>query len=479
MTAYNKLKIAILAVFASQSIHAITIDPVQIQSAPGELLYAEMSFKQANLDLPMHVGLASSEDLLSIGGEAQQNLDHLNFFVRRTPNGSGVITITSSQPYHAPNLNIVIKVQEGNATQLQRVQSSLKAASNKAPIPPNPHDQPLVPVRIVSEEQIALNLPLSSSQSQPPALKATTDSTNTTAQTEEIPKTPITKAEPKTPAQTTENAKVAQQASASTPKIAADTAMPMGGTTLYVTKRSANGELETHAIHSVVKDSPTMPTAKATPPTPAQTKTPAVTTKKATVNTATTNNNKPTNFQYSVQSKDSLWSIASRIAKEQNRSVQDVMEQIHQQNKQAFTRGDINRLKAGTVLNLDTMLPAQASAKETKVKTKADSGKQSAPLSVKTAPKTKYKLNQAEMSLVAEQEQVSNPNAAQKKANIPEQLSLNVMTTREKSVKLQRNVTNLELALRKKDQRLQLLNTRLAELQQQLEAQQAKQKSTS
>ncbi|MEG2921012.1 MAG: hypothetical protein RR856_08055, partial [Acinetobacter sp.] len=44
MTAYKKLKIAILAIIASQNIHAITIDPIQIQSAPGELLYAEMNF---------------------------------------------------------------------------------------------------------------------------------------------------------------------------------------------------------------------------------------------------------------------------------------------------------------------------------------------------------------------------------------------------------------------------------------------------
>ncbi len=31
MTVYNKLKIAILAVIASQNIHAISIDPVQVQ----------------------------------------------------------------------------------------------------------------------------------------------------------------------------------------------------------------------------------------------------------------------------------------------------------------------------------------------------------------------------------------------------------------------------------------------------------------
>ena len=45
------------------------------------------------------------------------------------------------------------------------------------------------------------------------------------------------------------------------------------------------------------------------------------------------------------------------------------------------------------------------------------------------------------------------------------------MTTR-KTVTLQRNVTKLNQTLSLKDQRIQLLNARLAELQQQLQAQQ-------
>lgn len=50
------------------------------------------------------------------------------------------------------------------------------------------------------------------------------------------------------------------------------------------------------------------------------------------------------------------------------------------------------------------------------------------------------------------------------------------MTSREKTVKLQRNVTQLELALNQKDQRIQLLNTRLAQLEEKLKAQRAAKK---
>ena len=44
MTVYNKLKLAILAIVASQNIYAINVDPVQIQSAPGELLLCGNEF---------------------------------------------------------------------------------------------------------------------------------------------------------------------------------------------------------------------------------------------------------------------------------------------------------------------------------------------------------------------------------------------------------------------------------------------------
>ena len=43
------------------------------------------------------------------------------------------------------------------------------------------------------------------------------------------------------------------------------------------------------------------------------------------------------------------------------------------------------------------------------------------------------------------------------------------MTARQKTVKLQQNVSQLTLAIQQKDQRIQLLNARLAQLQQQLQ----------
>ena len=85
------------------------------------------------------------------------------------------------------------------------------------------------------------------------------------------------------------------------------------------------------------------------------------------------------------------------------------------------------------------------------------------------------------MSLVAENEQDSKLLSANQntlKNQSSKELALKVMTAREKTVKLQRNVTEIELALNQKDHRIQLLNARLARLEQQLKAQHADKKPT-
>ena len=160
MTAYNKLKIAILAIMAAPTTFAVNVDPVQVQSAPGELLYAEMHFRQSNLNTPIEVSLASLDDLASIGA-SHQPPGHLNFYTRRNSNGSGVITITSSRPITDRELNIIIKIKEGNAAHLQHVRTPLKSKIDLLKASLSPNERPLSPVVVVSEKDIALSLPVS------------------------------------------------------------------------------------------------------------------------------------------------------------------------------------------------------------------------------------------------------------------------------------------------------------------------------
>lgn len=466
MTVYNKLKIAILSILASQQMYAMNVDPIQIQSTTGELLYAEINFRQSNVNEAIDVSLATAEDLMSIGA-SHRPPGHLNFFTRRNSNGTGVITITSSRPLTESELNIVVKIKEGNATRLQHIRTPLKRS---APVPlaamQRSNEQALTPVMIVNEQDIALNLPVSANyqvetpkaieqqafeapltikRNTPPALNHQTVTVVQTAPSRSAASENTTVIAPKVaPAQTNNN-----------PTPTASTA-----TTSVTAQQSADPLVQKFAEQQRTKQlAQTQPAAATKKPAQiaATQAKPSPVTAKPTVNT-----------QHVVQSNESLWAIASRIAGENNRPVAEVMQQIKANNEHAFIQGDANRLRRGATLNLH----AQANSKPEKKAEIPQPETASAPQS----GKAKYRLNQAEMSLVAENQQDSTHGSAKKNTQSTQtsgDLSLKVMTSREKTVKLQRNVTELELALRQKDHRIQLLNARLAELQQQLQKQQA------
>ena len=165
-----------------------------------------------------------------------------------------------------------------------------------------------------------------------------------------------------------------------------------------------------------------------------------------------------------VQNNESLWKIASRVATQTNQSIPEVMQQIKANNEHAFIGGNINRIRRGAALNLAATNTTTPKA----VKGRPMNARSGQPQS----GKEKYKLSQAEMKLVAESKQDSAQGAAKEKSSKNQtnpELSSKVMTARQKTVKLQQNVSQLSLAIQQKDQRIQLLNARLAQLQQQLQ----------
>ena len=472
MIANNKLKLAILALLTTSVSHAITIDPVQIQSTAGELLYAEIHFRNAAPDQNIQVGLAEAEDLMSIGA-SHQPPGHLNFYTRRNSRGEGVITITSSRPMTQSELNFIVKVQAGSTTRLQHVRKNLTRPQLAQNTSSASREQPLVPVMIVSEKDIALNLPMSTQynieqpsvatetllnarQALPPSLNKPTQDTQSTSTTTPAPvvlQSPAAVADEVT-SETASTGNVAENLSANettvgnTQEISA-VAQSSDPLVAEYQQKQQQAAAEAQAQVETKPEIKVEATDKAT-------QTPASTTDKAQ--------------KHVVQSNESLWKIAHRVAQQQNRSVHDVMQQIKQQNEHAFIQGNANLLRRGAVLNLDTQR-----AVNTDQKTKAQLAQKVPAKPSQQSGKAKYRLNQAEMSLVAEKQQdskvASATNTAQN-AKTSKDLALKVMTAREKTVKLQRNVTQLELALNQKDHRIQLLNARLAELQQQLKAQQ-------
>ena len=499
MTVYNKLKVAILAIISSQHLYAITLDPLQIQSAPGELLYAEMSFHQADPTAKLDVGLATPEDLLMMGA-AHQPPSGLNFYTRRNSQGEGVIVITSTRPMTDSELNIILKIQESGAAHLKHIKQPIGQSSRAISAKAAANEKTLSPKYIVSEKDIALNLPESTRFSSPIATNAkelNLKQENLLNVSSALP--PVLNSSP-----SKQSSPVAiSVVTTPIPSQNQDTA-----TTKISPKIETNNINTTAPVKTESNPTPTMtkqpivqiaaqPVQTASqPPTPIEKESKPLDTKpvepqekikkqQSTQNTQqvkkkapATNSNSMTASnnsaqQHVVQRNESLWSIAQQIASQTQQPVAKVMNQIKAQNEHAFIGGNANRLRQGSRLNFN--LNTTPSRQNTAINQIA------AQTTHPRSGQAKYRLQQAEMSLVAESNQDSSNGSAKKdtlQQKTSADLSLKVMTAREKTVTLQRNVTQLELALRNKEQRIQLLNARLAELQDQLKVQQETKKPT-
>lgn len=533
MTIYNKLKIAILTILSSQHLYAITLDPLQIQSAPGELLYAEMSFHQADANSKLDVSLATPEDLMMLGATHQPPAA-LNFFTRRNNKGEGVIVITSSRPMTDAELNIIVKIQENGAAHLKHIRQPIRQKTQIAAAKSS-NEKTLAPKYIVSEKDIALNLPESTRYN----ANAATNSKETNLKQEKLlnapfalppalnipeSKAPVVTAisvSPPAKAEQTTTIRAASNTQATTAKTATTEQKPATPTIKQEVQQAAVVQAASNPAPppvsntAVAEQKPVIPTptikqevqqaavVQAANAQPANENIPAekpiqntenklVEKKQDTVAEYLAKNKEQpikqpspqsspsvasgenSQQQHVVRRNESLWSIAQRIAGQTQQPVYKVMNQIKAQNEHAFIGGNANRLRQGAHLNFNLgTVSSRQNPNANQIATQAPHG---AP-----AGKAKYRLQQAEMTLLAESNQDSSTGSAKKdtlQQKTSADLSLKVMTAREKTVTLQRNVTQLELALRGKEQRIQLLNARLAELQEQLKAQQETKKPT-
>lgn len=110
-----------------------------------------------------------------------------------------------------------------------------------------------------------------------------------------------------------------------------------------------------------------------------------------------------------MQRNESLWTIANRIAAQTKQPVAKVMRDIQAQNRHAFIQGDVNRLRQGISLNLTTANTAKASH------TKSKSSETN--LAKASSGRAKYRLQQAEMSIVAENSPNSTHGSAKRAHN--------------------------------------------------------------
>lgn len=495
MTIYNKLKIAILTILSSQHLYAITLDPLQIQSAPGELLYAEMSFHQADANSKLDVSLATPEDLMMLGA-THQPPSTLNFFTRRNNNGEGVIVITSSRPMTDAELNIIVKIQENGAVHLKHIRQPIRQKTQIATAKSS-NEKTLAPKYIVSEKDIALNLPESTRYN----ANTATNSKETNLKQEKLlnapfalppalnvpeSKAPVVTAisvAPPAKAEQTATIQAGSNTQAATPKIAVTEQKPTTPTIRQEVQQAA--VVQAANVQPVNENVPAGKPIQNTENKPVEEKQDTMAEYQAKnkeqpikqpppQSTPSAASGENSQQQHVVRRNESLWSIAQRIAGQTQQPVYKVMNQIKAQNEHAFVGGNANRLRQGAHLNFN--LGTVSGRQNPDANQMAAQTPHGAP-----AGKAKYRLQQAEMTLIAESNQDSSTGSAKKdtqQQKTSADLSLKVMTAREKTVTLQRNVTQLELALRGKEHRIQLLNARLAELQEQLKAQQETKKPT-
>ena len=428
-----------ISTLCTQSLYCISIDPIQIQSSRGSLLYAEINFKQADSETPIHIGLAQAEDLQTMGIQHYPP-HHLNFFIRKKIDGTGVITITSSQPITNTDLDIVIKIQDGDNIRLQHIQASLpnQVQPSHVLITQSQHDlsnidRVLLPITIINEQDIALNhiksvihtqtmaenaltmgQPLVISKNIPPLLNVlstqsapiiTTESDQrkiiargnslpTTEKTQKLLSAHLTIEHPINFKQQntvrpsvlskTENlniTKIIHPTSKDIPLIALIYEPPPLNNVSLQEKLSILESINNTKQHTIVQN-------KIHPITSQQEKLNLSTTEPSEIRSLQNNlaqfqhsqlketeaisqiiktsenivrnpqkilnkTNALEKTQYLVQKNESLWKIASRIAKREDFSIFKVMSRIKLNNPNAFIRNDINKLKNGTLLNLD------------------------------------------------------------------------------------------------------------------------------
>lgn len=436
MTKYNKLTSLVLFSLVSQLGHTLSFDSANVQSGQGQLLYVEIPYRNASANQPLQASLASGGDLIGAGSIPNAD-DNLNIFVRRTSANNGVIVITSDRPITANQLNVALKVQDGDGTYIQQVKKALPSPTSKTTVAMSTQEKALVP-QIVTEKEISLNLPTSTLYTNPAAAPNHTTT----------PDQPLAIQVSAPPA--------LQRSNQSQQQITPAPSVTSSVTPHPVISPPVRDIAPVHHAAITPKNSP--PVAKAQ-----STKTPSDAKQKpipqphlATTNTAT---------HYTVQRQDSLWTIASRIAAETHQSVPAVMRQIKALNEHAFIAGNVNRLKQGASLNLN-LHPTASQAKVLPHQTPS------------TAAKTKYRLDQAEMSLIADNPNKVSSDATQqtKQRSTTNALSSKLLATRQKTLSLQKQVSQLDFALQQKDHKLEILNARLAQLQQQLQQRQTAKK---
>lgn len=458
---------------------ALILEPIKIDSSQGDPLYAEIPFYQANTQAPLQVSIAQPFEIGIPEATNPSKLAHYNFYVRQNNQGNGVIVITSNQPINDKNLSLLLKINDSGQLHIQQVRKPLPTRIQR--LESSLQEQTLQPRIVTDEKALALNLPTTSkmvsegqalqiSNAPPPMLKAlpknviSAPTINTAAQntiSPVIPK-PVTS---ETPVQSNNHVNTSVAPGSQAP-LETSTIDNSSNLTISVTRRPAN---EGVTIPSQITTQQTVQNIQTPVEQPVQGEEAVI--PKETMPTTVAQSHK-------VSANESLWVIASQIARAENLAIQDVMREIHQQNQHAFINGNANRLKQGAVLNIPSEY--KTPVRKEPPKQGLSQTEQIARGKPTASQPTVEKQTQAHMSIVSNDSKGSlqgTNKAGQATPDQKNELTIQLQKERQTTLSLQNNVRQLDQQLKQKETRISLLNAKLAELEQQLKSRKLQQQA--
>ncbi|WEV48639.1 LysM peptidoglycan-binding domain-containing protein [Acinetobacter sp. ESL0695] len=153
--------------------------------------------------------------------------------------------------------------------------------------------------------------------------------------------------------------------------------------------------------------------------------------------------NNTSDHTYTVKQQDTLWSISARIAQQTNQSIYAVMQQIQQMNQHAFIHGNKNRIKKGAVLDVSDVKRATILSKTT----------------------------HTEMTVIADKN--ANSQSTSNELTTPKQGLPSDSKQQKEVTSLESEIAQLEHGLQNKNIKLEILDAKLAKIQELLKQQNA------
>lgn len=338
--------IAILGMAAGSS-QAVNFGKTAIQSVQHEPLSASIIVN--NVDAKsVNVSIANNAVYRQMG--LKPNAAIKARFVKLSAT-SGKIVLTSNKPISDPFTDLVVVVEDKNSkkmlpkTLLMPLTESADVAFNKSPKPqatvkPN---LPRVQAPTTQRPKVTAKNTDSTINNERQEITSSVINTQTLKQSNQQAKVPVvpTRALPPPVGQEPPIGALASDRFVTDGQTVASNKKPKSkpaSAKVEPSTKAKNGKIK----QTTAKNQKNNHTAKAQKPNK-QSK------QKTATASKTTKMGKST---YVVQRHDNLWTIANEIASRNNVDVRTVMQQIHQNNKRAFIKGDANRIIANSRIRL-------------------------------------------------------------------------------------------------------------------------------